>query len=71
MWDNDGQTQTSVSWAGRPSFLSHPAPLPPPPPLTPSTLSSPPLPGSPFPGLFELLTVDAAASAFACRSAAL
>ena len=44
--DDDGQTQTSVYWAGR-------SPFPPP------------------PGRLEMPTVDGAAAAFACRSAAL
>ena len=42
--DDDGQTKTSVSWAGRPPSL---------------------------PGRLEMPTVDGAATAFACRSAAL
>ena len=58
--DNDGQTQTSASCAGRP-----------PPTTTPSLpSSSTPPPPSP-PGRLGMLTVDGAAAAFACRSAAL
>ena len=49
--DDDGQTQTSVSWAGRPPFALPPFPPP--------------------PSRFEMPTVDAAAAAFACCSAAL